>query len=130
MDDDMESIEAGAVAITLSWGKKAIRTIRQNSSIHLYCDLLSKALNDAGLDMKATLEILSKNAKIPWSPSAVKERLWKPVQLDTYGKESTTKLETEEVSGTYEALNAVTGGELGVSLPFPDRFSMLDKLQK
>jgi len=106
---------------------KALITALQMRSIHLYFSMLSDALNAAGLDMKAVMAKLSKNAMIPWSPSAVKERLWRPVMLDTYEKESTTQLETNEISVVYESLNEVTSEQLGVSIPFPDKYSLLDK---
>ena len=70
-------------------GAKALITTLQMRSIHLYFKLLSEALNAAGLDMKMVMEKLSKNALIPWSVSAVKERLWRPVIVNTYDKEST-----------------------------------------
>ena len=79
-------------------GIKATMTALQRKAIHLYFTHLSKALNDAGYDMIATMAVLSKKAKIPWSAEAVKERLWRPVQIDTYGKESTTELNTENTS--------------------------------
>jgi ADP-heptose:LPS heptosyltransferase len=104
---------------------RASRTALQNRAEHKYFYLLAKALNDAGLDMVATMKKLSKNAMIPWSPLAIKERLWKPVQKDTYSKESTTELDTDEVSVVYEALNRVTSDKLGVSVPFPDRYSQM-----
>lgn len=108
-------------------GDKTTRTELQNRSIHKYFEILCSALNDAGLDMIATMKKLSKNAKIPWSPYAIKERLWRPVQIDTYGKESSTKLNTDEISVVYEALNNVTSSKLGVSVPFPDKYSLMDK---
>ena len=107
-------------------GVKATRTAIQNNALHKYFDLLSEKLNAAGWDMKAVMEKLSKNAKIPWSPLAIKERLWRPVQLQTYGTESTTKLDTNEVSVVYEALNQVTASMLGESIPFPDKYSLMD----
>ena len=126
--DELPDIEDGQEMVCdISTGEKAIRTAKQNNSIHKYFDLLCTALNDAGWDMKAVLEKLSKNAKIPWSPSAIKERLWKPVQQQTYGKKSTAKLDTDEVSIVYEALNQITGEELGVSVPFPDRYSLMNQ---
>ena len=104
---------------------KASRTALQNRAQHKYFTLLADALNSAGMDMIATMKKLSKNAKIPWSAYAIKERLWRPVQIDTYGKESTTKLDTGEVSAVYEALNQVTSERLGVSVPFPDRYTQM-----
>lgn len=113
------------IAVTLM-GLKATRTALQNNAIHVYFTDLCKALNDAGMDMVATMAKLSKKGKIPWSPLAIKERLWRPVQLDTYGTESTTKLSTSEVSAVYEALNEVTSSRLGVGVPFPDKYSQMD----
>ena len=126
MDKDDELIVNGKdVIVCETIGSKAARTALQNRSLHKYFELLCDALNSAGWDMKATLEKLSKKATIPWSPLAIKERLWKPVQIDTYDKDSTTKLNTDEVSAVYEALNSVTSEQLGVSVPFPDRYSQM-----
>lgn len=101
---------------------KAKRTGLQNSAIHLYLEWLAKALNDAGWDMTATMNKLSKKATIPWSLLSIKERLWRPVQLNTFGHESTTKLDTDQVGTVYESLNLVTSERLGVSVNFPDKF--------
>jgi len=125
--DALPNIEDGQVMVCdISTSEKAVRTTKQNNSMHKYFDLLCTALNDAGWDMKAVLEKLSKNAMIPWSPSAIKEKLWAPVQKQTYGKKGTAKLNTEEVSVVYEALNQVTANQLGVSVPFPDRYSQMN----
>lgn len=121
VQSDIEDIPDGDVACKLSWTKKALITARQNRALHKYFDLLADALNAAGWDMKATLDKLSKNAKIPWSPSAVKERLWTPTQKQTLDKYSTTELETKEVTLIYDALNFVTSEELGVSVVFPEK---------
>ena len=106
---------------------KAVRSILQNSSIYLYFTLLCVALNDAGLDMIVVLKALSKNAEIPWSPTAIKERLWRPVQKHTYDTDSTTQLETDQVSIVYEALNLTTSSKFGISIPFPDRFALMNE---
>ena len=108
-------------------GVKALITALQMRSIHLYFTMLSDALNAAGMDMKATMDILSKNAMIPWSSSAVKERLFRPIIKDTFNKESTTELETAEISIAYEAMNEVTSSRLGVGVPFPDRYSQMEQ---
>ena len=124
-----KAINGQSVIVCDIKGERAKRTHLQNASIHKYFELLATALNDAGWDMKAVMEKLSKNAMIPWSASAVKERLWRPTQMNTYGKESTTKLDTNEVSVIYEALNSVTCDELGVGVPFPDKYNLMDNQQ-
>ena len=106
-------------------GKRAMRTLAQHKSIRLYCRWLCDAFNEAGLDMAAVFKVISKTGKIPWSPESVLERLWRPTQKHTFGTDSTTKLDTTEVSVVYEALNVVTSGELGVGINFPDKYMKL-----
>jgi hypothetical protein len=106
-------------------GMKSLRTIAQNKSIRLYCRFLSIALNDAGYDMIATLKALGNRVFIPWSPEGILERLWRPVQKFTYGTDSTTKLDRDQVSIVYEALNVETSDKLEIGVPFPDRFMKL-----
>ena len=125
--EDVKAVKGLNHIITDTKGIKALITNLQMRSIHLYFSILSDALNAAGLDMKAVMAKLSKNAMIPWSASAVKERLWRPVIIDTYGKESTTELETEEVSGAYEALNLVTVEQLGIVVSFTDKYTLIEQ---
>lgn len=129
--DDEKAIEGKETLVCEMKSNKIARTELQNRSIHLYFTMLCDALNNAGMDMVATMKRLSANAAIPWSAHAIKERLWRPVQISTYGKESSTKLNTDEISVVYEALNNVTSSKLGVSVPFPDRFTqMYEQLNK
>lgn len=92
------------------------RTIRQNSAIHKYFELLADELNNAGYSM---MKVLNHEAEIPWTPASVKEHLWRPIQKAQLGKESTTKLETKEVGEVYETLNRHIAEKLGVHVPFP-----------
>jgi len=71
------------------------RTLKQNKSLHKYCELLADALNDAGLDMK---KVLRPTIDIPWTKTSVKEHLWKPIQEAMLSKESTTEMQTNEPS--------------------------------
>lgn len=120
--EDVKAIGAREMIAFDIMGMKSMRTLAQNRSIRLYCSWLSTALNDAGYDIVETLKVLANKILIPWSPEAVLERLWRVVQAHTYGTESTTKLETDQVSVVYEALNAQTAGKLGVGVSFPDKF--------
>lgn len=120
-EDERHINDQNMLVVDMKSGKSK-RTGLQNSAIHLYLEWLAKALNDAGWDMTATMNKLSKKATIPWSLLSIKERLWRPVQLNTFGHESTTKLDTDQVGAVYEALNLVTSERLGVSVSFPDKF--------
>ena len=111
-------------------GGKGKRTGLQNATLHLYFTMLSTALNNAGMTMTIAMNILRKGADFPWSPLAIKERLWAPTQLHTYGTDSTTKLDTDHVGVVYEALNIVTGTELSVSVNFPDKYTLMYEQDK
>ena len=93
------------------------RTDQQNKSIHLFCDLLAEALNDAGHTLNDKVVI---KADIDFTKENVKEQIWKPVQQAMYpDKTSTTQLTTGEVSKVYEQINRFIAERAGVSVPFP-----------
>lgn len=92
------------------------RTNKQNDSIHLFFDLLAKALNDGGYGVKETLR---HDIDIPWTPELIKLLIWKKVQKAMFDKKSTTQLDTSEVSQVYETINKHLAETIGVSVPFP-----------
>lgn len=90
------------------------RTLRQNSALHLWLGMVAKALNDAGADMKRTLR---HDAEIPWTPEAVKEHLWRPVQEAMVGVESTADAERKDYAQVEETLARNIAQRVGVTLP-------------
>lgn len=92
------------------------RTPQQNRALHKYFEMLAEALNDAGLDMRATLKF---GTEIPWTAENIKNHLWRPVQEIYLKKKSTTELSTKEVSEVYDILNRHLGEKFGLSTPFP-----------
>lgn len=100
------------------------RTIRQNSSLHLYFKLLSEALNEAGLDMKA---VIKPEVEISWTPTSVKEYLWKPLQEKLFGKRSTTRLKKKDIDIVYDNLNRILGERTEIFIPFPSIESMQEE---
>ena len=94
------------------------RTNKQNAALHKYLEMLSTALNDAGLDMK---KVLKPSVDIPWNTVNAKEYLWKPIQKALLNKNSTTKADRNEYTQVYETLNRHTAEKFGVSIPFPTR---------
>lgn len=104
--------------ITISWQAKKKRTLTQNSALHLYFRMLADALNDAGLDQRKTLK---PNVEIPWNETAIKELVWRPIQLAVVSKESSAELTTAEVQEVYEVLNRHLASRFGISLPWPER---------
>lgn len=97
------------------------RTNQQRKAVEVYCRELAKALNEAGLDQREVFSRMKEGAEIPWSQDTVKENIWKQIQSAMLMKDSTTDLETVEVSQVYEVVNRFTASRLGVSVRFPDR---------
>ena len=93
------------------------RTLQQNSAMYKYFQLLADALNEAGMEIH--MEYLGKTAEIPWTPTAVKERLWLPIMQSMFDIKSTAKLDRKQVSEVYEVLSRWLATERGILLDFP-----------
>jgi len=93
-----------------------MRTIKQNSAMHKYFTMLSDKLNEGGLSIAKTLKV-----DIDWTPTAVKDLLWRPIQESVLNKKSTTKLNKDEITKVYDVLNMALGQKFGISLEFPTR---------
>ena len=91
------------------------RTSRQNRALHKFFTQLATALNEAGLDQRKTL---APEIEIPWTPAAVKNMLWRPIQSVQLQKVSTTDLTTKEIDLVYDTLNLFLGKH-GIHVPFP-----------
>lgn len=91
------------------------RTDTQNKALHLWCSMISKTLNDAGLDMT---KALSHHADIPWDKEGinVKQRIFKPIQESLTGKQSTRDANRVEYNQVAEVIIRHFAG-LGVELP-------------
>ena len=97
------------------------RTLRQNNAMHLYFRLLADEFVSKGIGMKAFIR-----TEIDFTPDAIKNHLWKPLQEMIVGKKKTSQLTTDEVNKVYKQLDKIilerTGGE--VNVPFPSVESM------
>lgn len=103
------------------------RTDQQRKAIEVYCRELAKALNAAGYDQRAVMSEMKEGVEVPWRQESVKETLLKPIVKAVLKKDSTTKLDTAEVSKVYDILNRWTSEKFGVSVLFPDRFSQMEE---
>jgi len=97
------------------------RTDQQRKAIEVYCRELAKTLNDAGLDQRAVFAKMKEGVDIPWSQDTVKDTLWRRIQVAILGKESTTKLNADEVTRVYDTLNRWTGTTFGIAIQFPEK---------
>lgn len=93
------------------------RSNTQNASLHLFFRLLAEELNDAGLDQRT---VLKESVQIPWTETAIKEQIWRPIQQAVTGKASSTDLSRAEVGDIYEVLNRHLGSKFGVFVEWPN----------
>lgn len=77
------------------------RTLPQNNSIHKFCNDLAGELNGKGKYMQL---VLKPDYELKWDMKAVKENLYKPIAKALYGVESTTELDTDQVSKVHHQL--------------------------
>lgn len=94
------------------------RTLTQNAAMHKYFELLAKALNDAGYDMRRTLK---EDQEIPWTKESVKEHLWRPIQKVMEGVDSTAELTTADPGEIYATLSRHLSSKLGINVEWPSR---------
>jgi hypothetical protein len=90
------------------------RTQAQNRCMHQWLTEVASTLNSAGMDMKRTLKPA---VEIPWTGSAAKEHLWRPIQRAIANVESTTDISTTESIMIAEIITRHLGQSLGVQLP-------------
>ena len=86
--------------------------------IELFKDELAVILNNSGLTFRC---LLGKGDRAPWTGIKVKALIWKKVQKMQFDIDSTTKLDTRQVSYIYELINRHTSATFGVSVAFPEK---------
>lgn len=94
------------------------RTKLQNNSMHKFYTDLAKAMNDAGYSIEETM---SQPLDMDWTPSTIKDLLWRKVQIAMTGKHSTKDLTTKQVGEIYEVINRHLCQAFGVHVPFPNK---------
>lgn len=86
--------------------------------VRLFSDELAIILNDSGLTFRCAL---GKGKKVAWTGGMIKELIWRKVQKLQFDIESTTKLDTSQVSHIYELINRHIASKFGVSVVFPSK---------
>lgn len=99
------------------------RTGLQNNALHKGLELIAQALNDAGLDIRATLK---PEVEIPWTKETVKEYLFRPVMKLATGKESTKQLsKVGEIEKVWDIVMRHLSQNHGIEyIPFPSNESV------
>lgn len=97
------------------------RTEQQNKALHLYCERVAKALNDAGFSVQHVLTHHT-TVEIPWTKESVKDILWRTVQQRLLHKSSTTELsKKEDIDQVYDVVNLFLSEKVKLEphIPFP-----------
>jgi hypothetical protein len=115
---DAKFEKAKYLRVTTKTGKQ--RTSTENASLHLFCDRVAKALNDAGFDFRV---FIKDGYPVPWTEALAKDYLWRPIQEAVTGHNSTTKPERGKYGEIYDVLN-VKLAEHGIYVPWPCKETM------
>ena len=97
------------------------RTKNQNAALHLYFTHIAEALNSEGYDVRVVLQVISeKGIDMMWSPTLVKELLWRRIQKKYLGKKSTTELDSlGDITQIYDIMNKFLAENFYISEEFP-----------
>lgn len=109
----------GVLGGTTSPKKPIRRTEQQNRALHLGCEMIAAALNDAGLDMRV---VLKPDVSIPWTKESVKAYMFKPVMTLMTTKSSTTELAKNdgEIEKIWDTVMRFLAQNHGIEyIPFP-----------
>lgn len=109
--------------------QKPKRSSKQNNALHLYFSQLSAFFNEIGFEHEYN-GIKKMKLSCKWTTTLVKEIIWKEIQKELYGIESTTKINTEQINVIYDAINKALSLRFGKHLPFPSEFSMYLELEQ
>ena len=93
-----------------------MRSIKQNSAIHLWCNMIAQQLNNNGLYVSDIIKTQSH-----WNMSKVKENIFKPVVKSLYDKDSTTKLKKDEFEQIIDTIIQAFATKGIVISDFPNR---------
>ena len=98
------------------------RTLKQNNSLHKWCEEIAKRYNNEGL----TVQEIIKNYKLElfWTKESVKELLVHTAIKRMFGKKSTAELiKTGEIDKIIDVITRFNA-ELGIeNIPFPSNDS-------
>lgn len=92
------------------------RTLKQNSSLHLWFTKLAQRFEDLNLERKQVIELTT---DVPWTEGSIKEILFRPIMFSETGKMSSTQLTTKELLAVENIIHKALAERLGITQPFP-----------
>lgn len=106
-----------------------VRTEAQNSSLHLYLDMVARELNAAGISLRLVMEKMQ-DFQTDCTKDNLKEVMWRPVQKALTGKKSTTQLDKHsEIDQIYDHLNKFLSETFFIHVPFPHEDKVEAKIE-
>jgi len=103
------------------------RTEKQSSSRWVYLEQMAQAMNEAGIDRNAVIEMLSKNPAI--DAQNTKETLyhdmWHRIHKALYPE--VKRLNTEQIQHVYESMNNHCALVFGIGFPWPSEMELMNK---
>ena len=94
-------------------------------ALHLYLQQVANEANNQGLTLQDMVKVITK-LEIRPNTINLKETFVKPYIESAYNLDSTEKMDSEQVTETYDALNKLFGHYWHIYLPFPSAQSLLD----
>lgn len=111
----LKEFESDAI-YTVKISKSDKRTLAQNSSLHLWCNMIASKLNKEKMTIQHVIKLNS-----VWCGDRVKELIFKPTVEHLYDKKSTTKLNKDEFDLIIDTITKYLG-EKGIECPeFPSK---------
>jgi len=122
-DEDFEKLQKLSDAVyEIDIKNLDMRTVKQNSALHLFCTQVAHLLNSQGLYMTGVF-----GSKIEWSMQLIKEQVFKATMKQVFNINSTTKLQKKELDELLDYIYRAFALK-GVTLPeFPSRELWVNK---
>ena len=95
-----------------------VRTLKQNNSLHAYCQDLADVFNDCGVESKA---FFRESWTIIWTKDMVKENIIKPVLKAITGNSETSRASKKDLIKVYDVINNQLIESLGISVEWKSR---------
>jgi hypothetical protein len=95
---------------------RANRSTKQNNTLHLLFKRIAEALNEAGFEIEHPF---NSEFSIPWTEVSVKTMLYQPIIRAMYDKESSSRLDTAQLSESMTTLVDAVSRNTGVFIPIP-----------
>jgi len=100
-----------------------MRTVKQNSSLHLWAQKIADTLNENNLYMTGLF-----NNEIMWTMELVKTQIIKGLIKQLFNIDSTTRLKRKEFDTLIDTITVIFGEKKGIVIPkFPSRELWNDK---